>query len=67
MTDLDGKIKIDNLSIGKYYILEKEPATGYVLTEEKVFFEIKKKFKDPRRCQIIKSVENFKVDVFLHG
>ena len=24
--------------------------------------EIKKKFKDPRRCQIIKSVENFKLD-----
>ena len=41
MTDLEGKIKIDNLSIGKYYILEKEPATGYVLTDEKVFFEIK--------------------------
>jgi len=40
MTDQEGKIKIDNLPIGKYYILEKEAATGYVITDEKVYFEI---------------------------
>ena len=39
-TDLEGTIKIDNLPIGKFYILEKEPATGYVITDEKVYFEI---------------------------
>ena len=39
-TDLEGKIKIDNLPVGKFYILEKEPATGYVITDEKVYFEI---------------------------
>ena len=40
-TDQDGKMVITDLVVGKYYIIEKEPATGYVLTEEKVYFEIK--------------------------
>jgi LPXTG-motif cell wall-anchored protein len=40
-TDEDGKVIIDNLKVGKYYILEKEPATGYLITDEKVMFEIK--------------------------
>lgn len=40
ITDKDGKIVIDNLKVGKYYILEKEPSTGYVITTEKVFFEL---------------------------
>ncbi len=40
-TDENGKIIIENLSAGqKYYILEKEPATGYVITDEVVYFEI---------------------------
>lgn len=40
-TNEEGKIIITNLSVGqKYYILEKEPATGFVITDEKVFFEI---------------------------
>ena len=40
-TDENGKIIIKNLSAGqKYYILEKEPATGYVITDEIVYFEI---------------------------
>ena len=67
MTDLDGKIKIDNLSIGKYYILEKEPATGYVLTEEKVFFEIKENGEivkaEMTNKPIIGSLEFTKVDI----
>ncbi len=41
VTDENGKIVIDTLKIGKYYIIETEPATGYVLTEEKVYFEVK--------------------------
>ncbi len=40
-TDETGKITIEELSVGKYYILEKEAATGYLITDEKVFFEIK--------------------------
>ena len=40
-TDENGKVKIDNLKTGKYYILEKEAATGYLITDEKVVFEIK--------------------------
>lgn len=40
-TDKKGKIIIDDLKLGKYYIVEKEPATGYTITTEKVYFEIK--------------------------
>ena len=40
-TDENGQIKITDLVAGKkYYILEKESATGYVITDEKVTFEI---------------------------
>ena len=40
-TDINGKIVIENLSVGqKYYIIEKSPATGFVITDEKVYFEI---------------------------
>ncbi len=41
ITDEEGNVKIDNLPLGKYYIIETEPSTGYVITEEKVYFEIK--------------------------
>lgn len=41
-TDENGKIIIKNLSAGqKYYIIEKEAATGFVITDEKIYFEIK--------------------------
>lgn len=40
-TDINGEITINNLKLGKYYIIEKEAASGYVLTKEKVYFEIK--------------------------
>ena len=42
MTDKDGKVVITNLLAGqKYYIIERNPATGYQLSNEKVYFEIK--------------------------
>lgn len=42
VTDENGKIVITDLLAGqKYYIIERNPATGYKLSDEKVYFEIK--------------------------
>ena len=41
VTDENGKIIIDRLPIGKYYILEKEAAEGWEINPEKMPFEIK--------------------------
>ena len=41
ITDENGKITIEDLFVGKFYIVETEPATGYKLSDEKVYFEIK--------------------------
>ena len=42
MTDEKGKVVITDLLAGqKYYIIERNPATGYQLSNEKVYFEIK--------------------------
>ena len=38
-TDENGKIVIEELEYGKYYILEKE-CEGYILNDEKMYFEI---------------------------
>ena len=40
-TDENGKVIINDLPIGKYYIIEKEANSLYMITNEKVFFEIK--------------------------
>ena len=40
-TDENGKVIITDLKVGKYYILEKEAATGYTITDEKIYFELK--------------------------
>ena len=41
LTDKDGKIIIKDLFVGKYYIVETNTIDGYVLSDEKVYFEIK--------------------------
>lgn len=41
VTDKDGRIIIEDLFVGKFYIVETEPNSGYKLNEEKVYFEIK--------------------------
>ena len=40
-TDKDGKIIIKDLFVGKYYIVETNTIDGYVLSDEKVYFEVK--------------------------
>ena len=40
-TDKNGKIEIEKLSIGKYYILEKDAPKYYILNNEKMPFEVK--------------------------
>ena len=40
ITDKNGKIVIPDLSLGKYYLIEKAPADGYQMTNEKIYFEI---------------------------
>ena len=42
ITDENGKIVIDRLPVGKYYILEKEAPTGWEINPDKMFFEITK-------------------------
>ena len=39
-TDENGKIIIEGLKYGRYYILEKEAPKGYKINEEKMYFEI---------------------------
>lgn len=41
VTDIDGKIIIDNLAFGNYYLIEKKTLDGYLLNPNKFYFEIK--------------------------
>lgn len=49
-TDNEGKIIIERLLQGRYYILEKEAPEGYEINEEKMYFEIKE------NGEIVKSI-----------
>ena len=41
VTNIDGLIKLNNLLIGNYYIIEKEAPKGYIKSENIIEFEIK--------------------------
>ena len=66
-TDEEGKIIIKDLEYGKYYFLEKEAPEGYVLNDEKMFFEIKEDGKtiksNVKNKKIVGSIEITKIDV----
>jgi len=66
-TDSEGKIVIDELILGKYYILEKEASTGYVLSFEKVYFELKANGEivkaEMKNKPITSTIEITKIDI----
>ncbi|MGM9875727.1 MAG: SpaA isopeptide-forming pilin-related protein [Bacilli bacterium] len=66
-TDKEGKIIIDGLKLGKYYILEKEASLGYVITNEKIYFELKDNGEivkaEMKNKPITSTVEITKIDV----
>ncbi len=40
-TNNEGKVSINNLPLGKYYIIEKSASNGYLLSNEKIYLNIK--------------------------
>lgn len=40
-TNKNGKLNVENLKIGKYYVVEREAPEGYIINNEKTYFEIK--------------------------
>ena len=63
-TNEEGKIIIENLKYGKYYIIEKEAPEGYSINSEKMYFEIK---TDGEIVKSIMSDEKIKIPVPITG
>ena len=67
-TDENGKIVINNLEYGKYYIIESEAPEGYLINDEKMFFEIKEDGEIVKATitdeKIIIEVPNYKLIVY---
>ena len=62
MTDEKGKVVITDLLAGqKYYIIERNPATGYQLSNEKVYFEIKENGEIVKAEMTNEQIEKVKV------
>ena len=66
ISDSTGKVYLDIIEIGKYYFVEKEAPQGYVLNDEKHYFEIDsngKLFKDSLDNVKYSSLEISKYDI----
>lgn len=64
-TDENGKIIIDELPYGKYYILEKEAPSGYELNTEKMYFEITEDGKIIKATMLDKKIKEDVKEVVL--
>ena len=62
MTDENGRVVITDLLAGqKYYIIERNPATGYRFSNEKVYFEIKENGEIVKAKMTNEQIEKVKV------
>ena len=63
MTNEDGKIILNKLPIGKYYIIETVASEGYRINSEKVYFEIK---RNNQNVKVTLKNEKIKSKVIIH-
>ena len=63
MTNEDGKIILNKLSIGKYYIIETVASEGYRINHEKIYFEIK---RNNQNVKVTLKNEKIKSKVIIH-
>ena len=63
ITNEDGKIILNKLPIGKYYIIETVASEGYRINSEKVYFEIK---RNNQNVKVTLKNEKIKSKVIIH-
>lgn len=63
MTNEDGKIILNKLPIGKYYIIETVASDGYRINSEKIYFEIK---RNNQNVKVTLKNEKIKSKVIIH-
>ena len=63
MTNEDGKIILNKLPIGKYYIIETVASEGYRINNEKIYFEIK---RNNQNVKVTLKNEKIKSKVIIH-